>query len=126
MTPEQQTTILAALKGLTEAIGTLTEAVVAVIPEQVPPEAPKEFLSPVPRGYDTILGYLAKRWPETMADQTRAEDTMRDGWKLKRLTERWKCGFAKVAACPWLIEQGIFTVNAYPLDLLDEVYGETF
>lgn len=77
------------------------------------------YLSPVPCGYDTVLGYLAKSDPELLAYLIdRPEDTLRDGFKLSHWCRREGWTIHKVDASPWLRRQGILQVNAYPVELL--------
>lgn len=79
---------------------------------------------PLYQGYDTVLGYLAKRRPDDLRwDLWEAEATQRDGWWLKhRCKERGLESF-KVPAPVVLQEQGITEVNAYPVHLLAERLG---
>lgn len=77
------------------------------------------YLSPCPHGYETILGYLAKSDPELLAYLVeRPEDTQRDGFKLTHWCRVEGLRVHKVEASPWLRRQGILTVNAYPVELL--------
>lgn len=79
------------------------------------------YISPCPSGYDTILGYLAKFEPTRMEliDQD-AEATQRDGWWCTHRANERRLQVHKVQAPPFLQEQGIETVNAYPTSLLAE------
>jgi hypothetical protein len=88
--------------------------------------ADPDFKSPgVPEGYDTVVGYLSQyetRIWELMDHF--AEATQRDGfWLMHRARER-NLNVYRVQACPWLIRQGIFQVNAYPLSLLRERFSK--
>lgn len=47
-----------------------------------------------------------------------AEATIRDGWWLTHRCRERGIEPLKVRVCPWLARQGIFEVNAYPVDLL--------
>ena len=83
------------------------------------------FLSPCPPGFDTVLGYLAKVNPGLLDLIDRDPSaTLRDGyWLCHRAKER-DIKTVKVEACPWLRKQGITTVNAYPVELLEERLGD--
>jgi hypothetical protein len=101
------------------------------------------YMSPVPsRGWDTVLGYLAKNNPEALAiHYDHAEDTQRDGfWLTHKMKQKvaargiryrvWSCAAGgprttplKVPAPAVLRERGIETVNAYPVCLLRERLG---
>jgi hypothetical protein len=87
--------------------------------------ADARYLSPCPRGYDTVLGYLAKNYPERLAimDQT-ADATMRDGWWLRGECLRQDIAPVKVKAPAFLREQGIEEVNAYPYALLHHRFSD--
>jgi hypothetical protein len=79
-----------------------------------------DYLTTVPRGYNTVLGYLATRAPHLLAFMDEdAEATLRDGYWLKRQAEREGHRVVKVPAPAHLVRQGIFEVNAYPEFLLD-------
>lgn len=84
-------------------------------------DRPMAYLSPnIPAGYDTVLGYLVKHNPEALAlIQDPAVDTQRDGFWLTRRTRLYGKEPAKVTAPTVLRSQGIETVNAYPVELLE-------
>lgn len=86
--------------------------------------ADEDYLSKCPPGFDTVLGFLAKHYPERLdcMDNT-ADATLRDGYWLKARCYRRCISPIKVKACPFLVRQGIFEVNAYPLELLRERFG---
>ncbi len=71
----------------------------------------------MPETYDTIIGFLAKRGMFL----PNPEDTQRHGWKMARAAERDNRQVIRVPAPFVLQEQGIERVNAYPIDLLEEV-----
>lgn len=79
-----------------------------------------DFRSPgLPRGYDTVLGYLAKYDPCTLAlIDGEAEATQRDGWWLRHRCREAGLEVVKVAAPLFLKDQGVSQVNAYPEHLL--------
>lgn len=79
------------------------------------------YLSPVPPGYDTILGYLAKVNPEMLEliDKD-PEATQRDGFWLPHQAKKRGMAVIKVDACLWLSKFGVSAVNAYPVSLLAE------
>lgn len=82
------------------------------------------FLSEVPEGFDTVLGYLARNNPEALFLMgPDAEATARDGFWLTHRCKQRGIKPVKVEACAHLIEQGIFVVNAYPISLLEERLG---
>lgn len=87
--------------------------------------ADPDFKSPgVPEGYETVVGYLSQyetRVWELMDHY--AEATQRDGWWLMHKARERKLNVFKVQACPWLVRQGIFEVNAYPIALLIERFS---
>ena len=78
----------------------------------------------LPRGFETVLGYLAKRAPRLLElMEPKADSTLRDGFWLKRQSERRGYHVPKVRAPKFLRDQGIQTVNAYRLELLAERFG---
>jgi hypothetical protein len=84
-----------------------------------------DYKSPgMPEDYETVVGYLsqyeARVW-ELMDHY--AEVTQRDGWWLMHRARERNLNVYKVQACPWLIRQGIFEVNAYPISLLRERFS---
>lgn len=107
---------------LMEAFGAADVAVEEAPEASVPPpRVDIRFLSPCPPGYDTVLGYLAKHDPIVLELLDRDPDaTKRDGyWLMHRARERG-LEVVKVEACPWLRQNGIKMVNAYPQSLLAE------
>lgn len=84
------------------------------------------WLSPdVPRGYNTVLGYLAKTNPEALAlIPDVVEDTKRDGLSLTSAAAHAGKRIYRVAAPPVVRERGFATVNAYPVALLRQRLGD--
>ncbi|WP_296084131.1 hypothetical protein [uncultured Agrobacterium sp.] len=84
-----------------------------------------DYLSPnVPEGHDTVLGYLAKHEPFVLSViEQYAEATVRDGWWLTHRCKTIGITPPKVPACLFLVQQGIFEVNCYPLELLRERFS---
>jgi hypothetical protein len=80
-----------------------------------------DFTSDCPAGYDTVLGYMARKNPVALGlIEDYAEGTRRDGfWLAARAGDR----AVKVEAPKVLQEQGIYRVNAYPVDLLQRRMG---
>lgn len=78
------------------------------------------YLSKCRKGYDTVLGYLAKHFPQRLdlMDDT-ADATLRDGFWLSNQCKRQGIEPRKVKACLALQEQGIKEVNSYPFHLLE-------
>lgn len=92
-----------------------------IIPEGIPDP---DYKSPCPEGYDTIVGYLTEYEPgmwEIM--DAYAEATQRDGWWLMHRCRERGITPIRVPAPPWLVRQGIFEVNSYPIDLLRERFS---
>lgn len=88
-------------------------------PEPEPAAAHPEYISSVPEGYDTVLGYIAKNNPEMIAfDMWDAEATQRDGFWCKHECNRRDLPICKVVAPGILQDQGITLVNAYPVVVL--------
>jgi hypothetical protein len=78
-----------------------------------------DYLTECPKGYQTVLGFLATRRPHLLAFMDEdAEATLRDGYWLKRVATREGHPVVKVQAPPHLVRQGVFEVNAYPEILL--------
>jgi hypothetical protein len=84
-----------------------------------------ECISDVPEGYDTVLGFLAKRHPDVLEafDYTNPLNTVRDGWWLARRVKgekhvRVEDRYAE--APPVLKEKGIERVRIYPVSLLEQ------
>lgn len=79
------------------------------------------WCSPVPPGWDTWVGYLAKHRPEILANMDETpEATQRDGWWLQhRCLERGIIP-VKVPAPEVFRSDGIDQLNAYPVELLAE------
>ncbi len=95
-------------------------------PAPAPDACYADCISPdVPDGHDTILGYLAKRHADVLdlIDPNAPGDTVRDGWRLANECKRRGLEPVYVDAPPVLARQGIFTVRAYPLDLLQQRWG---
>lgn len=87
----------------------------------VAPEFADAVSRGVPEGFDTVLGYLAKRHPEVLAlmDWRDPEATARDGlW----LSHRYKFQ-VYVPACVALRNRGLMRVRAWTVDLLAERFG---
>ncbi|WP_018123356.1 hypothetical protein [Desulfovibrio oxyclinae] len=82
------------------------------------------FLSDCPEGYDTVLGYLAKRHPDLLdLIDKEPEATTRDGfWLMHRCKERG-IKRLRVKACPFLQAFGITEVWSYPIGLLKERFS---
>jgi hypothetical protein len=82
-----------------------------------------ECISPVPEGYDTVLGFLAKYHADALEcfDYTDPATTQRDGWWLSHRSRN--CVPWYVPAPPVLREQGIERVRAYPVELLHKRWG---
>jgi hypothetical protein len=81
----------------------------------------EDCLTPVPEGFDTVLGYLARYHPDVLAvmgDYADPQVTVRDGFKLAHMAKRYGCTVLWVEAPPALKAQGIDKVRAYPLSLL--------
>jgi hypothetical protein len=88
-----------------------------------------DYMSPDPRcrtaGYNTALGYLAKVNPEALAlIGDILTETQRDGFWLMHKCRRKGITPIKVKAPAVLRENGIYTVNMYPVELLRERFGE--
>lgn len=82
------------------------------------------YTSPVPAGFDTILGYLSKNQPdiiELMEDPI--ADTQRDGYWLMHRTKEAQILPEKVKAPACCLGIGITEVNAYPVWLLEKRFG---
>jgi hypothetical protein len=79
--------------------------------------APAEYIVPVPDGYDTVVGYLAKRGSSAMfgTPSEIIERTQRDGFWLKHRTGN---DYYTVPAPKPLRSLGIARINAYPVELL--------
>jgi hypothetical protein len=84
------------------------------------------YTSDIPyRQYDTVLGYLAKHYPERLELIDQVPDaTMRDGWALKHHCARVGQPVYKVKAPLFLQDEGIEEVNAYPIEILAHRFGE--
>lgn len=85
------------------------------------------YLSPCPPGYDTVLGYLAKRDPETlgMLEQDPSA-TADDGVWCRARCITLGLAFTTVEACPWLrLQHGVRKVHAYPVQVLHEWHQAT-
>lgn len=94
---------------------------------EVMPEgfADPDYKSPgAPEGYDTVVGYLTEYEPAMwdLMDHF-AEATQRDGFWLTHQARLRGLPVYRVQACPWLVRQGIFEVNAYPIELLRERFS---
>jgi hypothetical protein len=79
----------------------------------------------VPPGHDTILGYLARHHADVldMINPSEPADTVRDGFKLAAWCKQEGLAPRYVTAPPILARQGIFTIRAYPLNLLQRRWG---
>lgn len=84
----------------------------------------EDFYSQCPPGYNTIIGYIAKELPHLIVEgyADTPEATLRDGWALKRAC---KMDVQKVNAPLAFREQGIETLNAYPVTLIREHFAGT-
>lgn len=82
------------------------------------------YRSPCPTGWDTVIGYLAETNPEALLlmDED-AEATLRDGYWLTNRCRRMGVNPIKVPAPGVLVKQGVFVVNAYPVELLKQRLG---
>jgi hypothetical protein len=79
----------------------------------------------LPQGYDTVMGYLARTNPESVALLPDfVDDTQRDGWWLVHRSRRRGVRVIKVQAPLVLRERGIEVVNAYSVDLLRERFDD--
>jgi hypothetical protein len=75
-------------------------------------------------GWNTVLGYLFETNPEALRYMDEdAEATLRDGYWLSRRCKAEGILPIKVQAANILLRQGIFEVNSYPVDLLQERLG---
>lgn len=115
---------LNAARYMHQAVIALSDVVSAGDPPQVrAPVPPKflEYLSEVPEGYQTVLGYLAIHHPDVLetVDCTDPEATQRDGFKLSHWCKQEGHGQMYVNAPPVLQERGIRHVRAYPVELLE-------
>lgn len=89
-----------------------------------PPDLTPWASPDVPRGYNTVLGYLAATNPEALAlIEDPVEDTRRDGWGLTSAAAFAGRRIHRVEAPPVVRERGFPTVNAYPVALLRERFG---
>ena len=83
-----------------------------------------DFLSPVPAGYDTVLGYLAKNDPQTLSlIEDVCEGTRRDGFWLANRAAGQQISVPAPKALRDC-HKGIQYVNAYPLWLLARRLGQ--
>lgn len=84
-----------------------------------------DCVSPVPKGYDTVLGYLAKYHPDVLDtfDHADPSATQRDGYWLKHRAREQGLAVWMVTAPPILQAAGITVVNSYPLELLAQRWG---
>lgn len=84
------------------------------------------YASPdLPAGYDTALGYFARVNPhavDLLGDPV--ADTQRDGFWLTHQASRRGIRVTKVEAPAPMQELGITEVNAYPVELLAERFGD--
>lgn len=82
------------------------------------------YVSPVPPGYDTVMGYLAKNQPEALQfDMWDAEGTQRDGFWCKHQCTKRGLPVCKVPAPAVFDGEGFELVNAYPVEILSERLG---
>lgn len=106
----------------TDILGLIVEAVHKTT-QEVPKAPDWRYLSHCPEGYDTVLGYMARHFPDHVGICAEAEDTLRDGfWLTHRCRERG-LDAVRVSAPQCLQAQGIATVKAYPINLLRERMG---
>lgn len=80
----------------------------------------------LPKGYDTILGYLAKNFPDrivTLGEEGMVASTTRDGFWCKNECRRRGLTPIKVKAPLAANEDGIEKVNAYPVEVLQARFG---
>ena len=87
----------------------------------------EDFITPgLPAGYDTVLGYLARKHPEALAflDDPITE-TMSDGFKLRREMDQNGYAPVKVPAPAFVRRErpSIVAICAYPRHLLGKVLG---
>ena len=83
-----------------------------------------QYISPVPNGYDTVLGYLATHQPEALQfDMWDAEATQRDGFWCRHQCRKRGLPICKVPAPAIFDGESFTTVNAYPLEVLQERLG---
>lgn len=82
-----------------------------------------DAVSPVPDGYDTVLGYLAKRHPDVLDcfDYSDPQATTRDGWWLHHRTKQDAPIYVRAPEC--LKAHGIEHVRAYPIAVLETRWG---
>lgn len=82
----------------------------------------------LPKGYDTILGYIAKNFPDritTLGEEAMVASTLRDGFWCKNECRRRSLAPIKVKAPVAAAEDGIETVNAYPIEVLQARFMST-
>lgn len=80
----------------------------------------------LPKGYDTILGYIAKNFPDritTLGEEAMVASTLRDGFWCKHECRRRGLTPIKVIAPRAANEDGIEEVNAYPVEVLQARFG---
>jgi hypothetical protein len=80
------------------------------------------YCSPVPDGFDTVLGWYAKQdpWALLIGELWTAEHTMRDGYWLSHRCRERGIPVMRVPAPAVLRDQGIKQVRAYPVSLIRE------
>lgn len=122
MNTQQYDTVISLLTRLLAAVEGGELGGVKDTPPMTPTEVPQSpWESPVPEGYDTVVGFIAKTQPsafEMFADP--ATETQHDGFWLKHQASRRGLGVVKVEAPEAFKEMGIEVINAYPLSLLQE------
>lgn len=118
-------TALDAAQGAYHSIHT-GDAETAELPQSdaVPIHLRRNYISEdVPPHHDTVLGFIAKRFPGALAHGMCEEPcaTSDDGVRLRRKAKQRGIEFHKVPAPAVLRDRGIEQVNAYPVALLAEV-----
>lgn len=80
----------------------------------------------LPKGYDTILGYLKRNFPdrvETLGEEATVSSTLRDGYWCMHECRRRGLQPIKVTAPLAAKVDGIKKVNAYPVEVLQARFG---
>jgi hypothetical protein len=86
--------------------------------------ATDDFKSVTPKGWNTVLGYLAVEQPAMLAlMEEPVSDTVRDGCWLVHRCRELHIEPIKVPAPAIARAQGITEVNAYPVSLLERRLG---
>ncbi|MER9596095.1 hypothetical protein [Mesorhizobium sp. M0244] len=124
ITSAQALQLIHHLKEIAEALSVMSGGFISAPPATATvPTSPWDSPN-VPAGYDTVLGHLNKTHPEiiSLMDEP-VSGTQRDGYWCTHQASRRQLGVVKVDAPPSMVEMGIATVNAYPIELLTERFG---